>query len=203
MINAMNLRNQFATEAQTLDRDYPRASSNSASLAASVDAFNEFVQGNGPSGSPKIVVPETPPGYTGPDRTGYNTVGGNGTSEEQCNRTKQAQDKLNATKKGCHCKGIANALQTHEDYHYEQCVAAGGANKYWRHNGCQRAVEEANAYQRQIDKLQEAIDAARQTCKSGWGHDSGGGHGAGKSPCPPFFISPAPALTPLPIPTCS
>jgi hypothetical protein len=201
-VNATTLRDRFAREAENLGKLYPNAATDGQQANASKDAYGQFVSTVGSDLPPA-------PGYTGPTVIPYESVGGyayvRGSTgavaslqkmpvKDQCARTAASKAKLCEAVQKSVCRGMAEAIVAHENYHVEQCVALGGAVNYLNRTQAQIATEEAQAYQRQDDVLTKAEEKARESCpcdplkpssfrnRKCWGSDAEGSKGR-KSPC--------------------
>lgn len=124
----------------------------------------------------------TPQGYHGLDMIEYTPVDihldniSKYTPDEQCARSNNAQRELDQAIAGSVCRGMAEAIQAHEDHHVAECVRDGGQGPYFERSGVWRAREEAEAYQIQVTVLSTAIQSILkhpQSCP-GWRGVPGG-----------------------------
>jgi hypothetical protein len=165
MANAKKLQQQFQCEAQHLHEQYP-APLTRAQLDSSRQEFSSFVAQlksyplplpacvDGPADqsadySPRDFRVETLQSAHPPPLA------------QQCQRSPGSQQELTQAMHNCKCSGMSQAIQVHEDYHQQQCVAAGGTLHYNEKSGAEEADEEVEAYGRQISALNEAREAGR------------------------------------------
>jgi len=151
---------QELKNARTLQTRFQQESANLKSMgpANSSSAFQQFAQGPAGQGI------QAPPGYNGPASVEYVPAGDNlygDTSEgksnaDLCEFSKNTATDLGAVANGANCKDIAEAVRAHEDYHKSQCLAQG-YKAYRDMHGADRAMEEANAYNAQAERLREGI----------------------------------------------
>ena len=151
---------QELKNARTLQTRFQQQSANLRSLgpANSSSAFQQFAQGPAGQGI------QSPPGYNGPTAVEYVPAGDNlggdsiagKSKEELCGFSKNTEVDLGAVATGANCKDIAEAVRAHEEYHHSQCLAQG-YQAYRDMHGSDRAIEEANAYNAQSERLREGI----------------------------------------------
>lgn len=79
---------------------------------------------------------------------------------QQCRRSPGAQLQLKQAMQNSKCPGMAQAIQAHEDYHQQQCEAAGGTLSYNHKSGAEEAGEEVAAYGKQIAELNTRVAQA-------------------------------------------
>jgi hypothetical protein len=156
--NARKLRDRFLSEEEKLRNEFPAPLSLSE-ISSSQAAFKQFAEQEAPEGI------ESAPGYVGPDKIDYTPqdIGSDNLSKhtpaDQCTRSLGSQQALNSAMEGSVCKGMADAIRAHEDYHQTSCVQAGGQTPYFAKSGADRADEEAHAYEVQAEVLLKAIEA--------------------------------------------
>lgn len=115
---------------------------------------------------------EDVPGYKGPGAVDYEPHGANvsdplhpkagETNETLCRMTDSAQATLTAAMKASACNGIGKALEAHEDVHRNSCLRRGFAQFFLMH-GADRAQEEVDAYEAQIQVLRAEIERILQS----------------------------------------
>jgi hypothetical protein len=160
LVNAIELRSRFLSEAERLNQKYPAPLSD-ADRMSSMAEEQRFTLQTAPEGI------DAPPGYTGPSSVDYTPrdIAFDNLPKykpaEQCQPGAGSQQDLRKAEKGSVCGSMADAIRAHEQYHQAQCVAAGGSTAYFHKSGAEKAAEEAAAYQAQIDVLQAGIDKVR------------------------------------------
>jgi hypothetical protein len=155
LTNAQTLSARFLAEEQALNKQYPPPL-NDGDRLASMTAEKQFVQDVAPNG---IKAPE---GYHGPDSVDYTPkdIGLDNISKyshaQQCEPSQGSQKALKQAEDGSVCRGMADAVKAHEQYHRDQCSAVGSV-AYFHKSGAEKAQEEAVAYKAQADVLQAEI----------------------------------------------
>ena len=114
---------------------------------------------------------EDVPGYKGAGQVDYEPHGSElsdpahpkagETNETLCRMSNSAQANFDAAKKATACNGIAKALQAHEDVHRNSCLRRGFMQFFLMH-GADRAQEEVDAYEAQIQVLRAEIERILQ-----------------------------------------